>query len=179
MKLISSRKKYQNSLFSVTEDHAVDPSGFEIKRAIVQHNGSAVMMAVDDRKRVLLVKQYRLPARAYLWELPAGKLDKGETPLQAAKRELIEETGYRAKKWKKLISFWPSPGYVAEKMTIFLATDLTAGEATPMEDERIETRWFTPSELERRIKSGKIEDAKTIIAFSRWNVGQANNLRAD
>ncbi|MDP8982958.1 MAG: NUDIX hydrolase [Acidobacteriota bacterium] len=179
MKLISSRKKYQNSLFSVTEDHAVDPSGFEIKRAIVQHNGSAVMMAVDDRKRVLLVKQYRLPARAYLWELPAGKLDKGETPLQAAKRELIEETGYRAKKWKKLISFWPSPGYVAEKMTIFLATDLTAGEATPMEDERIETRWFTPSELERRIKSGKIEDAKTIIAFSRWNVGQVNNLRAD
>jgi ADP-ribose pyrophosphatase len=172
MKLISSRKKYKNSLFSVTEDHAVDPSGFEIKRAIVQHNGSAVMMAVDDRKRVLLVKQYRLPARAYLWELPAGKLDKGETPLQAARRELIEETGYRAKKWKKLISFWPSPGYVAEKMTIFLATDLTAGEATPMEDERIETRWFTPAELERQIKSGKIEDAKTIIAFSRWNVGR-------
>ncbi len=179
MKLISSRKKYKNSLFSVTEDHAVDPSGFEIKRAIVQHNGSAVMMAVDDRKRVLLVKQYRLPARAYLWELPAGKLDKGETPLQAAKRELIEETGYRAKKWKKLVSFWPSPGYIAEKMTIFLATDLTAGEATPMEDERIETRWFTPSELERGIKSGKIEDGKTIIGFSRWNVGRGSKLRID
>ena len=63
---------------------------------------------------------------------------------KAARRELIEETGYRAKHWKKLVTFYPSPGYVAEKMTIFLATGLTAGEATPMDDERIETRWFTP-----------------------------------
>jgi ADP-ribose diphosphatase len=168
MKLISSVKKYGNSLFSVTEDHAVDPSGFEIKRAIVQHRGSAVMMAVDDSKRVLLVRQYRLPARAYLWELPAGKIDDGETPLQAAKRELIEETGYRAKTWKKLAQFWPSPGYVAEKMTIFLATDLTAGKATPMEDERIRTRWFAAKEIEQGIESGKIQDAKTMIGFCRW-----------
>ena len=168
MKLISSVKKYGNSLFSVTEDHAVEPGGFEIKRAIVQHRGSAVMMAVDDRSRVLLVRQYRLPARAYLWELPAGKIDDGETPLQAAKRELIEETGYRAKTWKKLASFWPSPGYIAEKMTIFLATDLTAGVATPMDDERIETRWFTAKEIEQGIESGKIQDAKTMIGFCRW-----------
>ena len=81
----------------MTEDHAVDPGGFEIKRAIVQHNGSAVMMAVDEKKRILLVRQFRLPARQYLWELPAGRLDEGETPLQAAKRELIEETGYQAR----------------------------------------------------------------------------------
>jgi ADP-ribose pyrophosphatase len=168
MKLISSVKKYGNSLFSVTEDHAVEPGGFEIKRAIVQHRGSAVMMAVDDRRRVLLVRQYRLPARAYLWELPAGKLDDGETPLSAAKRELIEETGYRAKTWKKLAQFWPSPGYVAEKMTIFLATDLTEGNATPMEDERIATRWFTVKEIEQGIESGKIQDAKTMIGFYTW-----------
>src|SRR5258705_5368444 len=128
MNIISSVKKYSTDLFSVTEDHAVEPGGFEIKRAIVQQKGSAVMLAVDDRKRILLVRQYRLPARRYLWELPAGKLDKGETPLQAARRELVEETGYRAKKWKKLVTFYPSPGYVAEKMTIFLARDLTEGE---------------------------------------------------
>ena len=168
MKLISSVKKYGNPLFSVTEDHAMEPGGFEIKRAIVQHRGSAVMMAVDDRSRVLLVRQYRLPARAYLWELPAGKIDDGETPLRAAKRELIEETGYRAKTWKKLASFWPSPGYVAEKMTIFLATDLTEGKATPMDDERIATRWFTGREIERGIESGKIQDAKTMIGFYTW-----------
>lgn len=168
MKLISSERKYGNDLFSVTEDHAVEPGGFEIKRAIVQHAGSAVMMAVDDRRRILLVRQYRLPARAYLWELPAGKVDPGETPRQAAKRELIEETGYRAKKWVKLVAFYPSPGYVAEKMTIFLATGLTAGEARPMDDERIETRWFTSKEIEDGIRSGKIIDAKTMIGYCNW-----------
>src|SRR6266478_9761513 len=100
MKIISSVKKYSNDLFSVTEGHAVDPGGFEIKRAIVQHKGSAVMMAVDDRKRILLVRQYRLPARRYLWELPAGRVDPGETLLQTARRALTEETGYRARPWK-------------------------------------------------------------------------------
>src|ERR1700723_3225945 len=128
MKLKSSVEKFKNKLFTVTEDHAIDPDGFEIKRAIVHHRGSAVMMPVDDRKRVLLVRQYRLPAQSFLWELPAGSVDPGETPLQTAKRELKEETGYRAKNWKKLVSFFPSPGFLAEKMTIYLATDLTAGE---------------------------------------------------
>ena len=168
MKLISSVLKYKNRLFSVTQDHVVDPSGFEIHRAIVQHPGSAVMMAVDARKRILLVRQYRVPARGYLWELPAGRLDAGETPLQAARRELIEETGYRAKHWKKLDAFYPSPGFVAEKMTIFLATGLTAGEPHPMDDERIECRWFKRKELDRMIRDRKIEDGKTIIGFLTW-----------
>ena len=172
MKLISSVLKYKNKLFSVTQDHVVDPSGFEIHRAIVQHPGSAVMMAVDTRKRILLVRQYRVPARAYLWELPAGKLDAGETPLQAARRELVEETGYSAKHWKKLVTFYPSPGFVAEKMTIFLATGLTAGEATPMDDERIETRWFTPQEVEQAIRSGKIMDGKTMLGYLTWKLSR-------
>jgi ADP-ribose pyrophosphatase len=168
MKLISSVLKYKNDLFSVTQDHVVDPDGFEIHRAVVQHHGSAVMMAVDARKRILLVRQYRVPARDYLWELPAGRLDKGETPLQAARRELIEETGYRAKHWKKLAMFYPSPGFVAEKMTIFLATGLTEGRATPMEDERIEARWFTAKEIEQSIRSGKIVDGKTMLGYLTW-----------
>jgi ADP-ribose pyrophosphatase len=135
---------------------------------VVRHAGSAVMMAVDDRRRILLVRQYRLPAGRYMWELPAGRLDPGEKPLQAARRELIEETGYRARRWTRLASFWVSPGYVEERMTIYLATDLTAGEATPMDDERIETRWFTRRELARMIQRGKIEDAKTMIGFMTW-----------
>jgi len=126
------------------------------------------MMPVDERGRILLVRQYRLPARQYLWELPAGRVDEGETPLKAAKRELTEETGYRAKSWVKIADFFPSPGFLAEKMTIFLATGLTAGESSPMEDERIETRWFTPRELHQWIKSGKILDAKTMIGFCRY-----------
>ena len=126
------------------------------------------MMAVDSRKRILLVRQYRLPARAFIWELPAGRLDPGETPLQAAKRELIEETGYRAKKWTKLAAYYPSPGYVAEKMTIYLASELTEGVATPMGDERITTQWFTAKEIAAMIESGKIMDSKTMIGYYRW-----------
>src|SRR5262249_32323519 len=154
---------YKCAIFRVTEDKAKDSTGWQMERSVVRHNGSAVMMAVDGRKRVLLVRQYRLPANREMWELPAGRLDKGGTPLQAAKRELIEETGVRAKKWKKLAEFYPSPGYVEEKMTIYLATDLKEGEATPMEDERIEARWFRKKEVARLIRQNKIADAKTMI----------------
>ncbi len=168
MRLISSEELCRTPIFRVTMDRAVDPRGFEIQRAIVQHQGSAVMMPVDARGRILLVRQYRLPARAYLWELPAGRVDPGETVLRAAKRELREETGFSAKKWTKIASFWASPGYVAEKMTIYAAEDLTAGQAQPMEDERIETRWFSLKEIEDLIDSGKINDAKTIIAAGLW-----------
>jgi ADP-ribose pyrophosphatase len=172
MKIISSSEVYTCRLFTVTEDQAIDPkTKFEIKRSVVRHNGSAVMMAVDDKKRILLVRQYRLPADKLLWELPAGKVDEGETPLQAAKRELIEETGYRARSWKKLASFFASPGFVAERMTIYLATELTAGTATPMDDERIEARWFPSKELGEMVATGKIEDGKTIIGYLRWKQG--------
>jgi ADP-ribose pyrophosphatase len=168
MHITSSHEVYRCGLFSVTEEQAQDKSGFKLKRSVVRHKGSAVMMAVDEKNRVLLVRQYRLPADGYLWELPAGRLDEDETPLQAAKRELIEETGYRARKWDKLVSYWPSPGYVGEKMTIFLATDLAEGEATPMDDERIETRWFTRREMDAMIEDGKIRDGKTIIGYLLW-----------
>jgi len=166
MKLVSSREVYKCGLFRVTEDKAVDPrSGFTIKRSIVHHGGSAVMLAEDEFKRILLVRQYRLPAGKLLWELPAGRLDPGETPLAAAKRELKEETGYRAKKWSRLSSFFVSPGYVGERMTIFLAQDLTAGAPTPMDDERIETGWFARPQIAAMIAARKIEDAKTLIGY--------------
>jgi ADP-ribose pyrophosphatase len=168
MKLISSKKLLHTPIFSVTKDHALDPDGFEIKRAIVHHLGSAVMMPIDERRRVLLVRQYRLPARRFMWELPAGRVDEGETPLQAAKRELVEEAGLRAKKWAKLAEFFPSPGFLAEKMTIYTARDLIQGESTPMEDERIETKWYTAGEIDKLIQTGKIIDAKTMIGFLRW-----------
>lgn len=168
MKLISSEEICRTPIFWVTLDQAVDPDGFEIKRAIVQHQGSAVMMAVDEKGRVLLVRQYRLPARAYLWELPAGRVDPGESVLKAAKRELAEETGFRARTWTRLFTFFASPGYVAERMTIYVAQDLKPGAATPMEDERIETRWFTMAEIGSMIRSNEIVDAKTVIGWTAW-----------
>src|SRR5262249_5466771 len=130
--------------------------------------GSSVMLAVDDRNRVLLVKQFRLPAEKNLWEIPAGRLDAGEKPLDTAKRELLEETGYSGKKWKKLAAYWPSPRFLSEKMHLFLATDLTEGKANPMDDERIEVKWFKKKELARMIRDGEIEDGKTLLAFLLW-----------
>lgn len=168
MKIVSAKEIYKCALFSVSEEEAVDKDGFRIKRNVIRHPGSAVMMAVDEKKRVLLVKQYRLPAEAYLWELPAGKMDDGETALQAAKRELKEETGYKAKTWKKLLTFFASPGYVAEQMTIYLATDLKEGEATPMEDEKIEKKWFTKRKLKAMIRANEIVDAKTMVGYLFW-----------
>ena len=168
MKLLSSKEKFRCSLFTVTEDIAEASDGFQIKRAIVHHAGSAVILAVDEKKRILLVKQYRLPAGKSLWELPAGKIDAGETALQAAKRELREETGYAAKTWTKLASYWASPGFLQEKMTIYLATDLKAGTATPMEDERIEARWFGSKEIDELIRTVKLDDGKTLIGYLTW-----------
>jgi ADP-ribose pyrophosphatase len=168
MKVISSRELLKNKLFSVVEEVATDPSGFEIKRSIIRHPGSAVMLAVDDTGRVLLVKQFRLPAEQDLWELPAGRLDPGESPLEAAKRELREETGFAAKKWSELASFWASPGYVQEKMNIFLAEELTEGRQELMDDERIEIRWFQKGRLGQMIRTGEIQDGKTIVGYFMW-----------
>jgi len=168
MQIISSKELLKNKLFSVVEEVAHDPSGFEIHRSIIRHPGSAVMMAVDEKERILLVKQFRLPAEADLWELPAGRLDPGETPMVAAKRELREETGYQAETWTELVSYWASPGYVAEKMNVFLAEGLTAGKQEPMDDERIEMRWFERDEVSDWIHSGKIVDGKTIVGYYVW-----------
>ena len=168
MKIISSREVLKNKLFRIVDEIATDPGGFQIHRMIVRHPGSAVMMPVDQKSRVLLVRQFRLPAQRDLWELPAGRLDPGESPLQAAKRELREETGYRARKWVRLASFWPSPGYVDEKMNLFLALDLTEGEQKPMDDERIEMRWFSKREMGALIAAGEIHDAKTMIGYFLW-----------
>jgi ADP-ribose pyrophosphatase len=168
MKIVSSKELLTNKLFTVNDERAVDPDGFEIHRSIVRHPGSAVMIAVDEDDRVLLVHQFRLPAEQKLWEIPAGRLDPGESALKAAKRELQEETGVKAKTWVKLASFYASPGYVAEKMNLFLALDLKQGNQNLMDDERIELGWFTKKQLRKMIHSGKILDAKTIIAFYLW-----------
>ena len=168
MKIISSKEVLKNKLFLIVDEIATDPSGFQIQRFIVRHPGSAVMMPIDERQRVLLVRQFRLPAERELWELPAGRLDPDESPLKAAKRELREETGLTAKKWVKLASFWASPGYVDEKMNLFLAFDLAEGKQQPMDDERIEIRWFEKNELDDMVRTGKILDAKTIVGYFLW-----------
>ena len=160
MRILSSAEVLKTPVFRVRNVIARDKDGFEIHRSVVSHQGSAVILPADDQGRVLLVRQYRLPAQAKLWELAAGRIDPGESPLAAARRELVEETGLHARQWKRLAKLYPTPGYVSELMHLYLATGLTQGEAHPMDDERIETRWFTREELESRVDSGKFEDGK-------------------
>ncbi len=164
-RLISSRTVYQGPVFSVTTDHVQEPGGVTARRDIIHHTGSVVVLAVDDSTatpRVLLERQYRHAAGDYLWELPAGRIDPGEQELQAAKRELLEETGYTAAKWKRILKFYASPGFVAETMSVFLATGLRAGEAQPEADEIIYKRLVPLPTAVRMAVSGTIRDAKTI-----------------
>lgn len=164
-RLISSKVVYRGPVFSVTTDHVLEPGGIKVRRDLIHHTGSVVVLAVDDSGReplVLLERQYRHAAGDFLWELPAGRIDPGEQELQAAKRELIEETGYRASKWRRILKFYASPGFVAETMAVYMATGLREGEAEPEEDEIIQKRLMPLSRVLGMIMSGTIRDAKTI-----------------
>ncbi len=163
--ILKSRVTYRAPVFFVTSDVVREPSGVTARRDIIRHPGSVVVLGVDrtmKEPRVLLERQYRYAANAVMWELPAGRIDPGETALQGAKRELIEETGYRAKTWSKAMFFYVSPGFLDETMTIYLADGLTPGEAQPEEDEVIHTRLVPLSKALNMVMNGIIRDAKTI-----------------
>ncbi len=167
----SSKLVFAGRIFSVRRHSGLEPGGVQTTREIVHHPGAAVMLPLFSDGRVLLIRQFRLAAGRRLWELPAGTLDKGETAFQTARRELVEETGYTSKSWRKLLEFFPSPGFINEKMTLFLARDICPGKARPEEDERIRTRAFSMAELLRMIETKKIIDAKTLVGllyFERW-----------
>jgi ADP-ribose diphosphatase len=164
-RLLSSVEVYRGPAFWVTTDQVLEPGGVRGRRDIVRHTGSVVILAVDEthsEPRVLLVRQYRHAAQQYLWELCAGRIDPGENELAGAKRELIEETGYTATRWKRILKFYASPGFVAETMSIYLARGLHPGTAQPEEDEVIEIRFFPLSTLVHMIMAGRIQDGKTI-----------------
>ncbi len=166
-RVLSSRISYKGPAFWVTTDHVVEPSGVRTRRDIVHHSGSVVILAVEQGRgepRVLLERQYRHAAQQYLWELPAGRIDRGEKALPAAKRELTEETGYAAARWKAILKFYASPGFLAEPMTVFLATGLKAGQAQPEDDEVISQRMVPLSRAVRMVMRKTIRDAKTIAS---------------
>jgi len=173
--VLSSETVFEGPLFRVTRDRLVEPGGKEAMRDVVRHNGSAVILAVDNSKDkkdpwIVMERQYRHAAGRFLWEVPAGKLEPGEDPLEGAKRELEEETGYRARKWTELVEYFASPGFLGESMKVFLAEGLLPGDSRPEEDELIEMRLVKMSELLKSIGKGEIMDGKTlssILLYSR------------
>lgn len=171
-RLLSTKTVYKGKVFWVTSDEVVEPGGVRARRDIVRHNGSVVILAVDSRKNpndpdILLIRQYRHAAGQFLLEIPAGRIEPREKLIPAAKRELLEETGYRARRWSHLVRYYASPGFVAESMDILLAEDLVhaPGEATPDEDERIELRPTPLSEALRLALTGQLHDGKSLIGI--------------
>ncbi len=167
--LVSSEVVYQGPLFRVQHDKIIEPTGKANERDVIRHNGSVVILALDSGKNrknpwIVIERQYRHAANQYLWELPAGKLEPGEDPLAGAKRELAEETGYSAKKWKPLVEYYASPGFLGESMMVFQAEGLVAGDAHPEEDEEIDFRLVKLSELLKMIEKGAIKDGKTLTS---------------
>ena len=160
--ILSSETIYEGPIFGVRRDQVLEPSGLRTMREVITHPGSVVVLPLLADGRMLLIRQYRHATRQYLWELVAGRMDPGESPREAAAREMMEETGYRAKKFKIFLDVFPTPGFLEERMYILLAEGLTLGEARPEEDEKITAKAFTPAEVESMMRRGKLRDAKTI-----------------
>jgi ADP-ribose pyrophosphatase len=161
-KILQRETLYQGRVFSLRRDTVVEPGGVQVERDIVVHPGSVVVLPIFDDGRVLLIRQYRHSVGEFLWELVAGRKEPGETPLAAVKRELAEETGYTAKRYRKLMRVAPTPGFVTEWMWIFAAEGLTLGTARPEEDEKITPRIFTLPQALKMIGRGTLRDAKSI-----------------
>jgi ADP-ribose pyrophosphatase len=164
-KILNSTSIYEGPVFGIRRDEVIEPSGVRAVREVITHPGSVVVLPVLPDGRILLIQQYRHATRQYLWELVAGRIDSGETPRAAAVRELIEETGYRAKRLRVFLEMFPTPGFLEEKMFLLLAERLTAGAAEPEEDEKIISRGYKRKELEEMIRTGKLRDAKSIAGI--------------
>jgi ADP-ribose pyrophosphatase len=178
--ILSSEVVFDGPLFKIVRDRLIEPGGAENVRDVIRHNGSVVILALDSSRSkkdpwIVVERQYRHAANQFLWELPAGKLEEGEDALAGAKRELEEETGYRAKKWKPLVEYFASPGFLGESMKVFLAEGLVAGDAHPEADENIELRLVKLSEVLKMIAKGAILDGKTltsVLLYARKTAGR-------
>lgn len=164
-RVLRSKMIYSGPVFGLRRDEVIEPNGLRVTREVITHPGSVVVLPVFSDGRILMIRQYRHATRQFLWELVAGRIDAGENPRKAAARELIEETGYRAKRFHVFLDVFPTPGFLEERMYIFLAEELTAGEAEPEEDESIASKSFTPGEIEQMIRRNKIRDAKSVAGI--------------
>ena len=166
-KTLSSEVKFEGKVIKVIKDDIETSDGLKSFREVVVHNGGVVIVALTEDGKVILTKQYRYPLKCSNVELPAGKLEPGENPDDAAIRELEEETGYIAKKWKSLGYINTTPGICTEKLYLYLASNLEFVGEHPDEGEIIKSKKFALKEVFNMIKSGEINDSKTICALTR------------
>src|SRR5215813_9595271 len=164
-RVLSSEMVYEGKVFGIRRDEVIEPTGVRTTREMITHPGSVVVLPVLPDGKILLIQQYRHAAKQYLWELVAGRIDEGETAREAAERELIEETGYRAKRFEMFLEFFPMPGFLEEQVFLFLADGLTPGEASPEDDEKIISRAYNRKQLEEMLRKKKLRDAKTIAGI--------------
>ena len=166
VKRLAHRVAYRGRLLQLEIDRVIEPGGVEVEREVVRHPGSSVILPFTADGRLVLARQYRYAVGDFLWEVPAGHIYSGESPEEAARRELVEETGYYAHHLQKLLDFYPAPGFTDERMHLFRATQLEEREPRPEEDENIEVRLFDVEEARRMIVAREIRDAKTLVALS-------------
>ena len=165
--VLGTEEVFRGRSFRVVRETFRTPLGKTLVQDLVLHPGAVVVVPIPGPGQILLVRQYRHAAGAFLWEVPAGGIEPGESPEVAASRELREETGFRAGRLRRLGGFFPAPGSTSEFMHLFLAEDLAADRgASPEVDEEIETRSFPVEEVRRRIREGGIRDGKTIAALA-------------
>jgi ADP-ribose pyrophosphatase len=164
-KVLKSEVIFEGKSFGVRRDELIEPTGVRTMREVVTHPGSVVVLPVLPDGKIALVRQYRHAAGQYLWELVAGRMEAGENPKKGAERELIEETGYRAKRFTVFLDLFPTPGFLQERMYLLLAEGLTLGEAQPEEDEKLIVATYKKKQLEEMIRSGKMRDAKSIAGL--------------
>lgn len=166
-KTLDSTVEYSGKVITVIKDNIETANGHKSFREVILHSGGVVIAAMKDEETILLVKQYRYPLKAVNLELPAGKLEKGENPDDACKRELEEETGYRAKSWKSLGYINTTPGICTEKLYLYLAKDLEFVGEHPDEGEVIKSFEYKLADVFKMINDGEINDAKTICTLAR------------
>jgi ADP-ribose pyrophosphatase len=162
---VESKTVYRGRLLQVQEDIVRLPDGKPSRREYIVHPGAAVMLAMPDERSVLMERQYRYPLKSHVYELPAGKIDSGEDALETAKRELLEETGYRARSWRHLLTTYPVVGYSNERIELYLARDLEHVGHALDEGEFLDVFVLPLEEALQWVKSGRIVEAKTIMAL--------------
>lgn len=173
----SSETIFKGRVFNLQRDQVIEPSGVKATREIIVHPGSVVVLPVLPDGRIVMIRQYRHAAGQYMWELVAGHKEPGEDPVEGARRELAEETGYTAERITKLLDIYPSPGLLGEKMDIFLAEGLKKGKARPEADEKITQRIMTLREIKGWMQSGKICDSKSVAGILYYATFVAGNKK--